>query len=341
MVNMKNERIWTIIISYCIEKISILIKFMIFIIIFLLVYFLYHLPLEPVFYSVLLVVTLAFLFSIYDFRIYYYKHIFLQDTLNGIQFKLDKLPECKTLIEKDYQDIITTIYEDKSKLLYNADNKYSEMVDYYTMWVHQIKTPIAAFSMIVQSMESGQEKRLMEQELFKIEQYAEMVLHYIRLDNLSSDLRLQEYSLEDIVRQTIKKYAATFIYNKISLNLPEFNCKIVTDEKWTTFILEQILSNALKYTKTGIISIYMDENLEKTIIIEDTGMGISEEDIPRVFERGFTGYNGRMDKKSTGIGLYLCKEIIKRLSHKISITSEVGKGTRVAIDFSSEKIKIE
>lgn len=341
MVNMKNERIWIIIISYCKEKISILIKFMIFIIIFLLVYFLYHLPLEPVYYAILLVVTLAFLFSLYDFRIYYYKHIFLQDTLSGIQFKLDKLPECKTLIEKDYQDIITTIYEDKSKLLYNADNKYSEMIDYYTMWVHQIKTPIAAFSMIVQSMESGQEKRLMEQELFKIEQYAEMVLHYIRLDNLSADLRLEEYSLEDIVRQTIKKYAATFIYNKISLNLPEFNCKIVTDEKWITFVLEQILSNALKYTKTGGISIYMDENLDKTIIIEDTGIGISEEDIPRVFERGFTGYNGRMDKKSTGIGLYLCKEIIKRLCHKISITSEVGKGTRVAIDFSSEKVKIE
>ena len=341
MVNMKKEKIWTMIISYSKEKTSILIKFMIFIIIFLLVYFLYHLPLEPVLYSVLLVVTLACIFSLYDFRIYYYNDIFLQDTLSGIEYKLDKLPECKTLIEKDYQDIITTIYEDKSKLLYNADNKYSEMIDYYTMWVHQIKTPIAAFSMIVQSMESGQEKRLMEQELFKIEQYAEMVLHYIRLDNLSSDLRLQEYSLEDIVRQTIKKYAATFIYNKISLNLNEFNCKVITDEKWITFVLEQVLSNALKYTKTGSISIYMDENSEKTIIIEDTGIGISAEDIPRVFERGFTGYNGRMDKKSTGIGLYLCKEIITKLSHKVYITSEVGKGTRVAIDFSSQKIKIE
>ena len=338
---MKEENILNIMRSYFKEKISILIKFFIFITIFFLVYFLYHLPLEPVLYSALLVITLAFLFSIYDFKIYYNKHMFLKEILSAIQVKMDKLPEYKTSIEKDYQDIITIIYEEKVKLLSNADNKYSEMIDYYTMWIHQIKTPIAAFSMIVQSMEPGLEKRLMGQELFKIEQYVEMVLHYVRLENLSSDLKLEEYSLDDIVRQTVKKYAATFIYNKISLNLKEINCKVITDEKWITFVLEQIISNALKYTKTGDISIYMDEISQKTLVIEDTGIGIAAEDIPRVFDRGFTGYNGRKDKKSTGIGLYLCKEIISKLSHKIAITSEVGKGTKVYIDFSVEEIKIE
>jgi signal transduction histidine kinase len=338
---MKEESIANMMISYFKEKISILIKFFIFIMIFFLVYFLYHLPLEPVLYAGMLVTILGFLFSIYDFKIYYDKHMFLEEILRGVQVKLDKLPEHKTLLEKDYQDIITIIYEEKVKLLSNADNKYSEMIDYYTMWVHQIKTPIAAFSMLVQSMEPSLEKRLMEQELFKIEQYVEMVLHYVRLENLSSDLKLQEYSLDRIVRQTVKKYAATFIYNKISLNLKEFNCKVITDEKWITFVLEQIISNALKYTKTGNISIYMDETSQKTLVIEDTGIGIAAEDIPRVFDRGFTGYNGRKDKKSTGIGLYLCKEIITKLSHKISITSEVGKGTKVYIDFSVEEIKIE
>lgn len=338
---MKKDYIWAMITSYSKEKIKICIKFLIFIMIFFLVYFLYHLPLEPILYATLLVVTLAFLFSLYDFRVYYNKHIFLEDILSGVQFKMDKLPEPMTLIEKDYQDIITTIYKDKSTLLYNSDNKYSEMIDYYTMWVHPIKTPISAFYMIIQSMELGEEKRLMEQELFKIEQYVEMVLHYIRLENLSSDLRLEEYSLQNILRQTVKKYAMTFIHNKISLNLKEFDCKIITDEKWITFVLEQILSNALKYTKKGSISIYMDESFEKTLIIEDTGIGIAEEDVPRVFEKGFTGFNGRMDKKSTGIGLHLCKEIIAKLSHKIYITSEVGKGTKVAIDFSTGKIQIE
>lgn len=338
---MKEENILNVMTSYFKEKISILIKFFIFIMIFFLVYFLYHLPLEPVLYSALLVITLAFLFSLYDFKIYYDKHMFLKEIFSAVQVKLDKLPEHKTLIEKDYQDIITIIYEEKVKLLSNADNKYSEMIEYYTMWVHQIKTPIAVFSMIVQSMESGLEKRLMEQELFKIEQYVDMVLHYVRLENLSSDLKLQEYSLDDIVRQTVKKYAATFIYNKISLNLKEINCKVITDEKWITFVLEQIISNALKYTKAGSISIYMDQVSEKTLIIEDTGIGIAAEDIPRVFDRGFTGYNGRKDKKSTGIGLYLCKEILTKLSHKISVNSEIGKGTKVYIDFSVEELKIE
>ena len=341
MIKMKKNYIWTIVIYYCKEKIKITVKFLIFIMSFFIVYSLYHLPLEPILYATLISATLAFLFGIYDFRIYYDKHMILKDILSGIQFEMDKPPKAITLIEKDYQSIITTIYKEKSTLLYNSDNKLSEMVDYYTMWAHQIKTPIAAFSMIIQSMEAGKEKKLMEQELFKIEQYVEMVLHYIRLENLSSDLKLELYSLHNIVRKTVKKYAATFIYNKISLNLEEFDCKVITDEKWITFVLEQILSNALKYTKSGSISIYIDENLKKTLIIEDTGIGIAPEDIPRVFERGFTGYNGRMDKKSTGIGLYLCKEIITRLSHKISMTSQVGKGTKVAIDFSTDKINIE
>ncbi|MCB2342619.1 sensor histidine kinase [Clostridium estertheticum] len=338
---MKKNYIWTIIISYCMEKIKAIIKFVIFIMIFSIVYFLYHLPLEPILYATLLSATLAFLFSLYDFSVYYHKHMILRDILSGIQFELGKLPKAKTLIEKDYQSIITTIYKEKSEVLYNTDNKLSEMVDYYTMWAHQIKTPIAAFSMIIQSMQAGTEKKLMEQELFKIEQYVEMVLHYIRLGNLSSDLKLEIYSLHNIIRQTVKKYADTFIYNKISLNLKEFDCKVITDEKWITFVLEQILSNALKYTKGGSISIYIEGDLAKTLIIEDTGIGIAAEDIPRVFERGFTGYNGRMDKKSTGIGLYLCKEIITRLSHKISMTSQVGKGTKVAIDFTTDKINID
>jgi signal transduction histidine kinase len=338
---MKKNYLLTIISYYCKDKISIIIKFGVFIMIFFLVYFLYRLPLQPALYAALLVATLAFLFSLYDFKVYYEKNMFLKDILGSVEFKLDRLPEARSSIEKDYQDIITAIYEHKSNLLYNADNKYGEMVDYYTMWAHQIKTPIAAFSMIVQSMEASEEKKLMEQELFKIEQYVEMVLHYIRLGQLSSDLKLEQYSLQDIVRQAVKKHAVIFIGKKIALNMDDIDCKVITDEKWIAFVLEQILSNALKYTKQGRISIYMDKGSEKTLVIKDTGIGIAEEDIPRVFERGFTGYNGRMDKKSSGIGLYLCKEIITKLCHRISITSEIGKGTKVAIDFSTDKLNIE
>ena len=221
-----------------------------------------------------------------------------------------------------------------------SDNNNSEMIEYYTMWVHQIKTPIAALHMILQSMELGKEKRAISQELFKIEQYVEMALHFVRMGTMSSDLRLESYSIKSIVNDVIKKYSTIFINKKIKLNLEDIDIEVITDEKWISFVLEQIISNALKYTKKGTISIYMDNKSKETLVIEDTGIGIAKEDIPRVFERGFTGYNGRMDKKSTGIGLYLCKKILDNLSHKINIVSEVGKGTIVAIDFSRKNIEI-
>ena len=146
-----------------------------------------------------------------------------------------------------------------------------------------------------------------------------MVLGYLKIDGTSSDLLLQNYSLLDIVRQSVRKYAYMFIRKNIILELKEMNCTVLTDEKWLVFVIEQILSNALKYTSSGKISIYMEDTEEKLLIIEDTGIGIAEEDLPRVFEKGFTGYNGRMDKKATGIGLYLCKKILDKLSHKITI----------------------
>jgi len=123
---------------------------------------------------------------------------------------------------------------------------------------------------------------------------------------------------------------------KISLDLQEMDTLVVTDEKWLVFVLKQILSNALKYTPAGRkISIYMDINFVKTLVIEDTGIGISAEDLPRIMERGFTGYNGRMDKKATGIGLYLTRQILDRLNHEITIESVSGQGTKVYINLSN------
>ena len=337
----KNNKNFNIIISYYKEKIGICIKFMIFMFIFYLVYSLYHLPLGPFLYASLIVITLAFLFSLYDFNQYYRKHMRLNSILKQIEYKLDKFPKSNSLIVKDYEEIIETLYDYKTILVFDLDNKYDDMINYYTMWAHQIKTPISAFSMIVQSMDSSLEKTMMKQELFKINEYVDMVLYYVRLESLSSDLKLQGYDLNSIIKNVIKKYSATFVYKKIALNLESFNCKILTDEKWITFVIEQVLSNALKYTNSGSISIYMDKNSEKTLVIEDTGIGIVKEDIPQVFEKGFTGYNGRREKKSTGIGLYLCKEIITKLSHKLYITSEVGVGTKVYIDFSVNNIKFK
>lgn len=214
-----------------------------------------------------------------------------------------------------------------------------ELLDYYGMWVHQIKTPIAALDILLQNTERMlyqlDEKEMMQEaisvsdmkmELFKIEQYVEMALNYLRVEDISSDLVFKKHELDDMVRQVIRKYAKIFISKKIKMDFIPTKACIVTDEKWFIFVLEQIISNALKYTKKGQISIYMKE---KALVIEDTGIGIPAEDLPRIFEKGFTGYNGRENKKSTGIGLYLCKNIMDKLQWNITVDSEVGSGTKI------------
>lgn len=329
-----------IFISYLKERFKVIIAFVTFIVIFFIVYSLYHISFEPILYSSILVVTLAIIFSIYDFYKYYTNSIKVKSILKDFQYIENSLPESKCLLEQYYQEIIKNLYERNKRFESKCNNNNSEMIEYYTMWVHQIKTPIAALHMILQSMELGKEKGDISQELFKIEQYVEMALNYVRMGTMSSDLRLESYSIKSIVSDVIKKYSTIFINKKIKLDLKDINIEVVTDEKWISFVLEQIISNALKYTKKGSISIYMDSKSKETLVIEDTGIGIAKEDIPRVFERGFTGYNGRMDKKSTGIGLYLCKKILDNLSHKINIDSEIGKGTTVAIDFSRKNIEI-
>ena len=202
------------------------------------------------------------------------------------------------------------------------------MEEYYTLWVHQIKTPIAAMSLLLQEEDTPENGEL-SMELFRIEQYVEMVLQYLRLDSPDHDLAFRSVDVDDCVRQAVRKYARSFIRKKIALDFQETGIETVSDEKWMVFVLEQLLSNALKYTKKGTIRIYGGNGF---LYIEDTGIGIAPEDLPRIFEKGYTGYNGRRDKKSTGIGLYLCQEILKRLAHGITITSTLGEGTKVTLD---------
>ena len=176
-------------------------------------------------------------------------------------------------------------------------------------------------------------------ELLKIGQYVEMVLSYLRLDSDSTDYVLREYPLDDILRQAVRKFAKMFILKKITLDFQETGKTVLTDEKWLLFVVEQVLSNALKYTPAGgTIRIYGDG---ATVVIADNGIGIREEDQARVFEKGFTGYNGRADKKSTGIGLYLCRQVMDRLYHGISLTSRPGQGTLVRLDLSREWRMVE
>ena len=206
------------------------------------------------------------------------------------------------------------------------------MVDYYTLWVHQIKTPIASMHLQLQ----GQDSRLcraLQGDLFRIEQYVEMVLTYLRLDTRETDYVFRPCDIDALTRQCIKKFSAEFIRRGLALEYEPCPLTVVTDEKWLAFVIEQILSNALKYTKTGTITVAILP--QEKLIIRDTGIGIAPQDLPRIFENGFTGFNGRTDKKASGIGLYLSKRILDNLGCKIEVISALGKGTEVGIDLSN------
>ncbi|HEX3022445.1 MAG TPA: ATP-binding protein, partial [Lachnospiraceae bacterium] len=185
-------------------------------------------------------------------------------------------------------------------------------------------------------------RNAMEQEVFKIEQYASMVLEYLRIENMNSDLILRPCMLSEVTRKAVKKYATIFIHKRISLDMQELTSKVLTDDKWLSFVIEQLLSNALKYTAKGTIRIYEDKDLEcrTCLVIEDSGIGIKEEDIERIFDKGYTGFNGRQNQKSSGIGLYLCKQVANKLSHNIKIESKVNQGTKVSIVFSNEYLEV-
>lgn len=307
---------------------------------FVIVLFLYNVPVEPIVYASVLWAIIAVVFLIIDFLSLYKKHKLLQDLKHNVALKFDNLPQPKDIIERDYHDLLTIIYKQNLEITYNAEVNQSNLIDYYTLWAHQIKTPISAMHLILQTEDNELSSEL-SMELFKIEQYVEFVLQYLRLESMSADLMLKRQSLDNIVKQAVRKYARVFIRKRIKLDFKELNCEVLTDEKWLLFVIEQLLSNALKYTKEGTISIYMDNASEKTLVIEDTGIGIKEEDLTRIFERGFTGYNGRWDKKSTGLGLYLCKQVLNKLSHSITIESRVDEGTRVKINLKTIQVGTE
>lgn len=252
--------------------------------------------------------------------------------------KLQASAQAQTPLEKLLQERVEELeYEQKNQLLVEQE-KYNDLLDYYTLWVHQVKTPIAASSLLIGDLKDKEAKSQLEQELFKIESYVHLVLQYLRLESFHDDLVLKKENLADLVREVVKKYVLFFIQQGLSLNLHDLDHTIVTDKKWFLVILEQVLSNSLKYTKEGSIEIYFHED---SLYIKDTGLGIQNADLLRVFERGFSGYNGRLTQQSSGLGLYLSKKIADQLGHKIAIDSQVGQGTTVSIAFPEKKLIFE
>ena len=226
------------------------------------------------------------------------------------------------------------LYQQRS----DSERKLTDLLDYYTLWVHQVKTPIAASQLLVAEVADRQLKQQLEQEIFKIDSYTNLVLQYLRLESFHDDLVLKQVQIEDLVKEIIRKYALFFIQKSLNVNLHDLDKEIVTDKKWLLVVIEQIISNSLKYTKEGGLEIYMEG---QELCIKDTGIGIKNSDVLRVFERGFSGYNGRLTQQSSGLGLYLSKKISEELGHQIRIESEVGTGTIVRIQFAQVNLVLE
>ncbi len=352
-MNRKRDGAIKVFIAYLKEQLSEFIMYLGFMLIFPIIFYFYNIRTDAVKYAFLLAFAWFLAWEAMRAVRFFRHHEKLCEVEKKTPSELFGMPKADSLIEGDYQRILEKVYREKVELESAGREFRCETADYYGMWVHQIKTPIAALRVLLQSYtltkENGSLKdessktyaeheflelaREMKQELFKIEQYVEMVLVYLRTSDMTSDFVFEWHELDGIIRQAVKKYSQMFIRKKIKLNYEPAQKMVLTDEKWLTFVIEQLLSNAIKYTgqKTRAISIYTEG---ECLVIEDGGIGIWAEDLPRVFEKGFTGYNGREDKKSTGIGLYLCKTVTDKLKHGIRLESEVGKGTKAYIDFS-------
>ena len=306
--------------------------------IFISLFALYHLPFKAVIYPFMLCACLFAVFFIWDVRTEYAKHEQLEQ-IKRLHFELmTSFPQIQTIEDADYQEIISILQTQAENLSSDMNSRYSDMIDYYTVWAHQIKTPIASMRLNLSNEDSRLSRQLSE-DLLKIEQYVEMVLAFLRLDSDSTDYIIKEYALDPIIKSALKKLRLQFISRKLSLSYKPVNTVVITDEKWLSFVIEQVLSNALKYTQSGRITISMEHS--GILCIRDTGIGIAPEDLPRIFEKGYTGYNGRTDKRASGLGLYLCKQICNRLGHNISADSLINKGTVIQIDLNQKKLTTE
>ncbi|MGN0172256.1 MAG: sensor histidine kinase [Acutalibacteraceae bacterium] len=328
----------TLFVQYIKQRWRYIAVFAVFCLIFIVSFALYHLPIKAVIYPAALCVLLGLIWMVFDFRRIKHRHEVLETIHSLTDVVTETFPRIEGIEDNDYQRIIRLIGEEHSNRCTDINRRYSDMIDYYTLWVHQIKTPIASMRLQLQNEDTALSRKL-SADLFRVEQYVEMVLTYLRLDAESTDYVIKEYDLDGIIKQTVKKFAGEFIGRKLRLRYDPLNTTVVTDEKWLSFVIGQVLSNALKYTPSGSVTITLKP--EKTLCICDTGIGIAAEDLPRIFENGFTGYNGRSDKKASGIGLYLCKRICANLGHTITAASTVDEGTVIAIDLAQTKLAVE
>ncbi len=305
---------------------------------FVIILLLYRIQAEALGYGLLVAGIALFIGFLLDFTRYRHRSENLNAAKAKIPYELD-LPAPASQKEREYQQLIRALFEEYRKLDNQSRKSQRETQDYYSLWVHQIKVPISAMDLLLQT-HPGPDTPALQGELFKVRRYVEMVLSYLRLESTTTDYVIRRCELDKIVRQGVRKFASLFILSQVKLEFTPTQLRVLTDEKWLGFAIEQLLSNAVKYTKAGgTVRIYAKSEL--ILVVEDTGIGIAPEDLPRIWDKGFTGLNGRMDQKSTGLGLYLCRRVLTNLGHSIQIFSQPGKGTRVEVDLKQKELWVE
>ena len=239
--------------------------------------------------------------------------------------------------------ILKNSLEQIDKSMLENVNKYKYMTEdykeYIELWIHEIKIPIATSKMVIENNKNAITKSI-DEELDKVENYIEQALFYARSNTVEKDYYIRKVFLKEIVTETIKKNKSSLIQEKISIDIHDLDIEVNTDNKWIVFILNQIIQNSIKYRKkeNSVIEIYANQGKENVILyIKDNGIGIKQGEITRVFEKGFTGTNGRLsNKKSTGIGLYLCKKLCNKLGIGIELNSVQNEGTEVKLVFPKD-----
>ena len=250
-----------------------------------------------------------------------------------------ELPPPQTQTEAESDRLLRQLYKEKGELLAESRENSRRQLDTFSLWTHQIKVPISAMKLLLQDRPDAASATLLC-ELFKVEQYADMALNYARMNASSTDYVLRTCDLDALLRKVLRRFAPLFIQKKLSLCYEPVSCSLLTDEKWFSFAVEQLLSNAVKYTKSGSVTVTVDTE-KQLLSIADTGIGIAPEDLPRVFEQGYTGGNGREHQRATGLGLYLCREALNRLGHSIRLESTLGEGTTVFVGLEREEREYE
>ena len=288
---------------------------------------LFRLPLRAVWYPAALCLALMLAFGLHDLLQRRRKHAVLTGLRKLPPDLPDELRRFDGADDRDYRALIEALLAQKADREQADAEKLRDMTDYYTTWAHQIKTPIASMRLTLSAEDSPTSRKLSD-DLFRIEQYVEMVMGYLRLSPDASDYVIREIPLDGVLKGCIRRFRSQFITKGLTLRYGGTDRTVVSDEKWLSFVIEQVLSNALKYTQTGGITV---EVTDDELRISDTGVGIAPEDLPRIFEKGYTGFNGRLDRRASGLGLYLCRRICANLGHSIAAESEPGRGTTIRI----------